>query len=319
MKLQRRKGVARQLAALAAFVVGVPDDAALVIPFDEHHAGAGPQVTAHGGHRHGVGFGHLGADGFLEPLVKLLQRGRVRGVFVEFGAFGAGRGAGELQQARQRLVVDAHLAQPVQGVARIVMCAAIAAAGLLEDAAVFIGLQLAGVAGAAARERKRQRLHGPLRRVACQPARVVHGHGHFALPQVHHDLVGMLLWNTEHHAPAAAAREHAEYQARALGRAPVDVAPHLERAVPAVHARVAPLGVVELGAPDERGIAKNPQIALAAPFLQGSFEQGRRVARGGRKFGHADSTIAGYPLGSVCDVWEIVNRLLFHPIFPEFQ
>ena len=46
----------------------------IAIYFAAAGAGARAQVAAHGGHGHGVGFGHLRADGFLEPLVKLLQR-----------------------------------------------------------------------------------------------------------------------------------------------------------------------------------------------------------------------------------------------------
>ena len=65
VKLQGSKRVAGQLAALAALVVGEPGDAALVVTLDQHHAGAGAQVVADGGQRHGVGFWHLGLESFV--------------------------------------------------------------------------------------------------------------------------------------------------------------------------------------------------------------------------------------------------------------
>ena len=77
VELQRHIGVAGNLAALAAVVIGKPDDAALVVALDQHHAGAGAQVAAHGGHGHGVGLGHFRGNGFFQPLVKLLQGGCV--------------------------------------------------------------------------------------------------------------------------------------------------------------------------------------------------------------------------------------------------
>ena len=86
VELQRHIGVAGNLAALAAVVIGKPDDAALVKSLDQDHARAGAHVAAHGGHGHGVGLGHFRGNGFFQPLVKLLQGGCVRGVFVEFGA-----------------------------------------------------------------------------------------------------------------------------------------------------------------------------------------------------------------------------------------
>ena len=85
MELDGGVGVARQLAALAAVVVGKPDNAALVIALDEHDARAGAHIAAHRGQRHGVGLRHFGADGFFQPLVKLLQGGGVRSVFVQLG------------------------------------------------------------------------------------------------------------------------------------------------------------------------------------------------------------------------------------------
>ena len=87
VELQGRIGVACQLLALATVVVGVPDDAAFIEPFDQHDAGARPQVAAHGGQGHGIGFGQLACNGFTQPLLKLLQGLGVGGVLVQLGTF----------------------------------------------------------------------------------------------------------------------------------------------------------------------------------------------------------------------------------------
>ena len=86
VKLQGCVGVASQFVAFAAVVVGVPDDALRVITLDQHHAGAGAHIAAHGGQRHGVGFGHLAADGLAQPQLKLLERVGVRVRLAELGA-----------------------------------------------------------------------------------------------------------------------------------------------------------------------------------------------------------------------------------------
>ena len=101
MELQRGKRVARQLLALAAVVVGEPDQAAFIKSFDQHHAGAGAQLRGHRGQGHGVGLGHLGLQGLVEPQLELLQRlgQRLRlqqfGLLVAFahvGQFGVAHG-----------------------------------------------------------------------------------------------------------------------------------------------------------------------------------------------------------------------------------
>src|SRR5450830_525536 len=100
VELQGGERVAGQFVALAAFVIGVPDDAPLVIALDQHDAGAGAQVVAHGGQGHGVGLRHLARDGLVEPFLELAQGLRLRGVFTEFCALvalaqvGNGRWAG---------------------------------------------------------------------------------------------------------------------------------------------------------------------------------------------------------------------------------
>jgi hypothetical protein len=65
MKLQRCKRIARQLLTFAAVVIGVPNNAARVVAFDEYHAGAGAQVARHRGQSHGVGLRNFGLDGFF--------------------------------------------------------------------------------------------------------------------------------------------------------------------------------------------------------------------------------------------------------------
>ena len=87
MELQGGKRVASQLVALAAGIVGVPNNAARIQALDQHHARGGTQIAAHGGQRHGIGFGHFGVDGLFQPLVKLLQGVGLGGVLIEFGTF----------------------------------------------------------------------------------------------------------------------------------------------------------------------------------------------------------------------------------------
>ena len=86
MELQRGERIARDLLALAAVVVGEPDDATLVISLDQHDARARAHVTCDGGHGHGVGFGHLTGDGLVQPLVELLERIALGRFFAEFRA-----------------------------------------------------------------------------------------------------------------------------------------------------------------------------------------------------------------------------------------
>ncbi len=87
VKLQGREWIACQLPSLAAVVIGVPDNAAFVIAFDQHYARAGPQVFAHGCHGHGVGLWYLGTDSLLQPLIELLQGIGVGSGFAQLCAF----------------------------------------------------------------------------------------------------------------------------------------------------------------------------------------------------------------------------------------
>ncbi len=157
VKLQRRVGVAGQILALAAVVIGVPDDAVLIEAFDQHHPGRGSEAGVDRGQSHRVGFGQLGGDGLLQPLAKLRQRVGMGGTFVEFGALiafaqiGDGRQVGRhacsirralaclrvsgvLEHPVQQVVVDAGLTQRLVGFFCVVQGAAIAPTGLPEDA-----------------------------------------------------------------------------------------------------------------------------------------------------------------------------------------
>ena len=71
MKLKCGKWVASELLPFAAVVVGVPNNAAFIQAFNQHHAGAGAHVVVYSGQRHGIGFRYVGANGFVEPLLKL--------------------------------------------------------------------------------------------------------------------------------------------------------------------------------------------------------------------------------------------------------
>jgi len=86
MELQCRERMHGELGALAAFVVRVPDDAALVDALGEHDACRRLAVGAHRGQRHRGGLGHFCGEGFVEPLPELRQRFVGGGVLVEFAA-----------------------------------------------------------------------------------------------------------------------------------------------------------------------------------------------------------------------------------------
>ena len=87
MELQRGIRIALELAALAAVVVRVPDNATRIEPLDEHDARRGTTVGADGGQRHRVGLGQVRIECLLQPQRELLQRVAVRGALVELGTF----------------------------------------------------------------------------------------------------------------------------------------------------------------------------------------------------------------------------------------
>ena len=57
-----------QFPALGAPGVGEEDEAALVQPLQQHHAGIGKAILVHGRQRHGVRIVGLGLAGLLQPL-----------------------------------------------------------------------------------------------------------------------------------------------------------------------------------------------------------------------------------------------------------
>lgn len=225
------------------------------------------------------------------------RQGRARGEVAKGHAISPGglktakltRFARQRNQTRERSVVDAHALQlGVRGLG-VVARGAVDAAGLREDAAIFLVRQHTRVAGALARQRESQRAHRTLGRAAVEPARVVYAQDHLALPQVDHDLARVAVVHAEHHAAATAARQHAEHQARAFGRAAIHAAPHLQSPVPAVHRGRAPLGVGKVGPPDQRAIAKDPQVVPPAPFMQRAVEHGGGVTQGSGKRRHGET------------------------------
>lgn len=184
------------------------------------------------------------------------------------------------EQALERAVTDAQALELIEGRARIVMRAAIDALGLAEDAAIVLGSQLARVIGALPGQRERQGLHRALAGAAGQPARVIDGIGHLALPQLFHDGVAVVPGNAEHHALAAAAGQHAKDQSRILGRAAIDGAPHLQRPVPAKDTRRAAFAEIEIRSPDQRAVAKDPEIIAPAPSVQRLVQHGLGLSAG---------------------------------------
>jgi hypothetical protein len=74
---------------------------------------------------------------------------------------------------------------------------------------------------------------------------------------------------------AAAARQKRKHQAGALWRAAVHTAPHFEGAVPALQAREVLFYNFKLLAPNEGGIAKNPEVLRRGPVRQDGIERGR--------------------------------------------
>lgn len=184
------------------------------------------------------------------------------------------------EQALQGAVPDAEALELIEGCARIVMRAAIDALGLAEDAAIVFGRQLARVIGALTGQRERQRLHRALAGAAGQPAGVIDGIGHLALPQLSHDVMAVVPGNAEHHALATAAGQHAKDQSRILGRAAVDGAPHLQCPVPAKDTGRAAFAEIEIRPPDQRAVAKDPEVIASAPSVQRLVQHGLGLSAG---------------------------------------
>ena len=149
------------------------------------------------------------------------------------------------------------------------------------------------MAGALPRQREGQRTHirgfevyrranGARHRqgLAAQPFGVIDAVGHFALPQRWQQSRDAFLCNPVDHAPATASGQESEDQARTLGRATVQAAPHFQRAVVAANAGKSLLVELEFGPPDQRCVAEDPQVAFAAPLAQNRVKHARRIAAG---------------------------------------
>ncbi len=72
-KQQGNTGVFGEIAALAALVVGVKNEAASVEALEQNRARGRTALSRRGGERHGVGLGDLGGLGLLKPFFKLAE------------------------------------------------------------------------------------------------------------------------------------------------------------------------------------------------------------------------------------------------------
>ena len=72
-----------QLAPLAAEIVRVPHEAALVGLLEEHGARRRAAALIYRGHGHGIRLRHAGVDRLLEPGAKLHQGIRMDAILVE--------------------------------------------------------------------------------------------------------------------------------------------------------------------------------------------------------------------------------------------
>src|SRR5882724_6579017 len=73
VKAERRLRMGQQLSALAALVVGVEDESAVIHALEQHHPQRGHAVRPDGGQRHRVRLVRLLVGCGLEPLVELLE------------------------------------------------------------------------------------------------------------------------------------------------------------------------------------------------------------------------------------------------------
>src|SRR5215203_2420985 len=80
------RGIGLQFAGLASCVVGVENEAALVVALQEDGAGRGLAVLCGGGNDHGVRLGEVCVDYLLEPRIELDYGIRVHAGFVQAGA-----------------------------------------------------------------------------------------------------------------------------------------------------------------------------------------------------------------------------------------
>src|SRR5215204_6245400 len=80
------RGVGLQFAGLASFVVGVENEAALVVALQEDGADRGLAVLCGSGDDHGVRLVEVCVDDLLEPRIELNYGIRVHAGFVQAGA-----------------------------------------------------------------------------------------------------------------------------------------------------------------------------------------------------------------------------------------
>lgn len=156
------------------------------------------------------------------------------------------------------MVIDTFGQQAVVRALGVIERGAVAACCVFENMAVLRGREFAAEAFVAARQREGQCAHIALGRCAMEPTRLIHIAGHFSEPQIIERLMGLLLGNAKHHTLAAAAAQQCKHETGAFGRAAIDRAPHLQSAMPAVHARSAALFVLKFLLPNQRGIAEDP-------------------------------------------------------------
>ena len=110
-KYERSVRVGRELAALAALVIGEEDKTAAVDALEQRRAGRRTPVLGGGGNRHGVWLDHLGTLSLLKPFLELAE-GVARQILLEesgqgviFTVLGKGH-AGRIMRARWRLSKD---------------------------------------------------------------------------------------------------------------------------------------------------------------------------------------------------------------------
>ena len=135
----------------------------------------------------------------------------------------------------------------------------------------------AGVARAAPIEGEGEGADDALRRAARQPLRVVDAVRHLPRPEPAQLFLDAAALDPVGAAAARAALDQREHQAGALRRAAIDPRAHRQRAVPAVDGGRPVLDRIELGAPDQRGVAEDPGVA-AVPFVDRFTEQPLGVA-----------------------------------------
>lgn len=160
------------------------------------------------------------------------------------------------------MVIDTLSKQAFVGALRVVQCCAIAAAGIPENLLILIWRKFAAKAWALLGQGKGESRHLTLGRGAAKPARIVNVAGHFSVPQVMKCLACLLLRDAKRHTLATAAGEKGKHEARALRRASVDSAPHLQGAMPTMNSCRATLDKFKLWAPYQGCIAEYPQVPI---------------------------------------------------------